>query len=87
MEEEKTYPSPSLPLPRPEDTEEAWLDPPAQYLYVTPLFLRYASVQYMYIVQYSGKSDWCTHCKEIWIHIFQEKELLGLSPNFHIMCL
>jgi hypothetical protein len=40
VEEEKTYPSPSLPLPRPEDTEEAWLDPPAQYLYVTPLFLR-----------------------------------------------
>jgi hypothetical protein len=24
------------------------------------------------------------HCKEIWIYIFPEKELRGLSPNFHI---
>ncbi len=24
------------------------------------------------------------HCKEISIYIFPEKELLGLSPNFHI---
>jgi hypothetical protein len=25
-----------------------------------------------------------THCKEIWIYVFPEKELRGLSPNFHI---
>jgi hypothetical protein len=24
------------------------------------------------------------HCKEIWIYVFPEKELCGLSPNFHI---
>jgi hypothetical protein len=24
------------------------------------------------------------HCKEIWIYVFSEKELRGLSPNFHI---
>jgi hypothetical protein len=24
------------------------------------------------------------HCKEIWIYAFPEKELRGLSPNFHI---
>jgi hypothetical protein len=24
------------------------------------------------------------HCKEIWIYVFPEKELRGLSPNFHI---
>ncbi len=24
------------------------------------------------------------HCKEIWIYVFSEKELCGLSPNFHI---
>ncbi len=24
------------------------------------------------------------HCKEIWIYIFPEKELRGLSPNFYI---
>jgi hypothetical protein len=23
------------------------------------------------------------HCKEIWIYLFPEKELRGLSPNFH----
>ncbi len=25
-----------------------------------------------------------SHCKEIWIYVFPEKELRGLSPNFHI---
>jgi hypothetical protein len=24
------------------------------------------------------------HCKKIWIYIFPEKEVRGLSPNFHI---
>jgi hypothetical protein len=24
------------------------------------------------------------HCKEIWIYVFPEKELRGLSPNFYI---
>ncbi len=24
------------------------------------------------------------HCKEIWIYVFPEQELRGLSPNFHI---
>jgi hypothetical protein len=24
------------------------------------------------------------HCKEIWIYVCPEKELLGLRPNFHI---
>jgi hypothetical protein len=24
------------------------------------------------------------HCKEIWIYVFPEKELGGISPNFHI---
>ncbi len=24
------------------------------------------------------------HCKVIWIYVFPEKELSGLSPNFHI---
>ncbi len=24
------------------------------------------------------------HCKEIWIYVFPEKELRGLSPIFHI---
>ncbi len=27
------------------------------------------------------------HCKEIWIYVFPEKELRGLSPNFTFMCL
>ncbi len=25
------------------------------------------------------------HCEEIWIYVFPEKELLCLSPNFHIL--
>jgi hypothetical protein len=25
------------------------------------------------------------HCKEIWIYVFPEKELRGLSPNFHML--
>ncbi len=30
-------------------------------------------------------SDQCAlHGKEIWINVFPEKELRGLSPNFHI---
>ncbi len=24
------------------------------------------------------------HCKEMWIYVFPEKELRGLSPNFYI---
>jgi hypothetical protein len=27
---------------------------------------------------------WRLHCKEISIYVFPEKELGGLSPNFHI---
>ncbi len=28
--------------------------------------------------------EWLTHCKEIFIYEFPEKELRSLSPNFHI---
>ncbi len=38
-----------------------------------------------------GYTIWCLRfilcipqCKEIWIYVFPEKELRGLSPNFHI---
>ncbi len=33
-------------------------------------------------LEHFGKEN--VHCNEIWIYVFPEKELRGLSPNFHI---
>jgi hypothetical protein len=33
---------------------------------------------------YTIHADSNTHCKEIWIYVFPEKELRGPIPNFHI---
>jgi hypothetical protein len=38
----------------------------------------------MCIVSASASTVAQPHCKEISIYVFQEKELRGLSPNFHI---
>ncbi len=48
--------------------------------------LRRNSKAIMYLSLFTCKLDgYCTlHCKEMWIYVFPEKELRGLSPNFHI---
>ncbi len=38
----------------------------------------------MKIGTYCRTNTGMVHCKEIWIYVFPEKELRGLSPNVHI---
>ena len=36
------------------------------------------------VILYVMDGPYCLHCKGIWIYVFPEKELRGLSLNFHI---
>jgi hypothetical protein len=39
------------------------------------------------VLLYVMDGPYCLHCKEIWIYVFPEKELRGLSLNSTFMCL
>jgi hypothetical protein len=54
------------------------------YLYIFIIIISSLSTLRMYKSQWTLRY-WYPHSKEISIYIFPEKELRGLSPNFHIL--
>ncbi len=55
---------------------EGWFDP---WALLQAFKLQVSKIVISFAAQVSF-----THCKEIWNYVFPEKELRGLSPNFHI---
>jgi hypothetical protein len=55
---------------------EGWFDP---WALLQAFKLQVSKIEISFAAQVSF-----THCKEIWIYVFPEKELRGLSPNFRI---